>query len=310
MKKHHNLFTCLVVFALAASGMSLGACKKIKQHRQDVATGAAVNTLMMTNPMGALLGNSEVNESGVPSRAPAMSAAPGCPTIDSSNLSLSLNIPTSISMTGNINLAYNNDCIIHGMQMSGGVNSQWAFNFNFLSLDLSLHTEIDFDNLTMEGRHTDGTITQDITIVNHLPTALINGSLETTHADGKTRKMEFDDLTATVSLHNYAKFEQFFHGCSITITDNDTIALEINGNGQYTDEDGMVSQMTFTNVKQPFGCVMPSSGQLHLVNQLKNYDAQIDYGDGTCDTLITIAVNGGDPEEIDVREWMEEHHDK
>jgi hypothetical protein len=55
---------------------------------------------------------------------------------------------------------------------------------------------------------------------------------------------------------------------------------------------------------------MPASGTMHLVDNLRNYDAMIDYGDGTCDTLITVTQKGQEPEVIDVVEWIKTHCDE
>ena len=110
---------------------------------------------------------------------------------------------------------------------------------------------------------------------------------------------------ATVDLGNYTQFKTIFP--DVTVVDENTAALVINGSTTYTDEDGMISAVTFDNVKQPFGCIIPASGTLQLVNNLRNYDAVVDYGDGTCDTLITITVDGQEPEVIDVVEWIKNH---
>ena len=67
--------------------------------------------------------------------------------------------------------------------------------------------------------------------------------------------------------------------------DNDTVpALVINGSATYTDEDGNTYAMDFDNVTQQFTCDMPTSGTVHIVNTEEEFDAIIDYGDGTCDT--------------------------
>jgi hypothetical protein len=147
---------------------------------------------------------------------------------------------------------------------------------------------------------------QQLYVEELIPTLLITGALTTTHADGRTRMLEYDDLTATVDLGNYTQFTTIFPG--VTVVDENTAALVINGSGTYTDEEGMISAVTFDNVKQPFGCIIPVSGTLHLVNNLRNYDATVDYGDGTCDTLITVTVKGQEPEVIDVVEWIKTHY--
>jgi len=303
MKHYEKLFSCLMIVALCVSGMMMGACNQTKEHRTDVTTDAAVNVMMMTNPMGSLYGKTSLNdaESTSPQIAPAYVSVIGCPAID---IALSVTFTPTLNFSGSIDLAYNDNCIVHELALSGEVLSSWSLAGDLLQ-GLELESTITFDNLTMEGMHTDGTIYQQLYIEELIPSLLITGELTTTHADGRTRSMEYDNLTATVDLGNYTQFKTIFP--DVTVVDNNTAALVINGSAAYTDEDGMTSAVTFDNVKQPFGCIIPASGTLHLVNNLKNYDATVDYGDGTCDTLITVTLKGQEPEVIDVVEWIQTH---
>ena len=300
MKHYEKLFSCLMIVALCVSGMMLGACNRNPTQRT---IDAAVNVMMMTNPMGSLYGKTSLNDADSPDSqiAPAYVSGIGCPAID---IALSVNFTPTPNFSGSIDLAYNNDCIVHGLALSGGVFSSWSLVGDLLQ-GLEIESTITFDNFTMEGMSTDGTIYQQLYVEELIPSLLITGSLATTHADGRTRKMEYDNLTATVDLGNYTQFKTIFP--DVTVVAENTAALVINGSATYTDENGMVSAVTFENVKQPFGCIIPASGTLHLVNNLRNYDAIVDYGDGTCDTLITITVEGQEPEVIDVIEWIKSH---
>jgi hypothetical protein len=299
MKK---LFSCCMIVALCASVMLLGACTRTKEHRTQVTTGAAVNAMMATNPLGSMFGKTQLSEeSAVPALAQqAAVSGVGCPAID---IGLEAKILPP-KFEGRIDLAYNNDCIVHGLEMSGGVASTWSFKI--IDFEVQLESTVDFDNLTMEGRHTDGSLHQLLYVKHFIPYAEIDGTLTTTHADGKTRTMVFEKLVATVDLGNFTEFHTIFP--SISITDNNTAALVINGSAQYTNEDAMTSAMTFVDVKQPFGCIMPTSGTVHMVNEKEGYDATIDYGDeNICDTLIIVTLKDEEPQEIDVRDWMKNH---
>jgi hypothetical protein len=300
MKQHEKLFGCLMIAVICVSSMLLGACNRNPTQRT---IDAAVNVMMMTNPMGSLYGKTSLTdaESTSPQIAPAYFSGTSCPAID---IALSVNFTPTPNFSGSIDLAYNNDCIVHGLALSGGVSSSWSLAGDLLQ-GLELESTITFDNFTMEGMSTDGTIYQQLFVEELIPSVLITGALTTTHADGKARSMEYDNLTATVDLNNYTQFKTIFP--DVTVVDDNTAALVINGSATYTDENGMVSAVTFDNVKQPFGCIIPASGTLHLVNNLRNYDAIVDYGDGTCDTLITITVEGQEPEVIDVVEWIKTH---
>ena len=300
MKHHEKLFSCLMIGVICVSSMMVGACNRNPTQRT---IDAAVNVMMMTNPMGSLYGKTSLNDADSPGSriAPAYVSGTGCPAIE---IALSVNFTPTPNFSGSIDLAYNNDCIVHGLALSGGVFSSWSLVGDLLQ-GLELESTITFDNFTMEGMSTDGTIYQQLYVEELIPSALITGALATTHADGRTRKMEYDNLTATVDLGNYTQFTTIFP--DVTVVAENTAALIINGSATYTDENGMVSAVTFDNVKQPFGCIIPASGTLHLVNNLRNYDAIVDYGDGTCDTLITVTVEGQEPEVIDVIEWIKTH---
>jgi hypothetical protein len=280
--------------------MMLGACNRPTEQRT---IDAAINVMMMTNPMGSLYGKTPLSDDHSSSSqiAPASVSGVGCPAID---IALSVNFTPTPNFSGSIDLAYNDNCIVHDLVLSGEVNSSWSLAGDLLQ-GLELESTITFDNFTMEGMSTDGTINQQLSVAELIPTLLITGNLTTTDSDGRTSIMEYDNLMATVDLGNYAQFKTIFP--EVTVVDENTAALVINGSATYTDEDGMISAVTFDNVKQPFGCIIPASGTLHLVNNLRNYDAVVDYGDGTCDTLITVTVDGQEPEVIDVVEWIKNH---
>ncbi len=168
-------------------------------------------------------------------------------------------------------------------------------------LKLYLETELTVDNLTMEGLVTNGSIHQLLYVGQDGPYAFINGDMTTTHADGRTRSIVYDNLTAEIDLSDALCF--YLH------CDNDSIepALVINGSATYTDEDGNTYAMDFDNVTQQLTCDMPTSGTVHIVNTVEEFDATIDYGDGTCDHLVTITMAGEEPKEVDVTEYVNKH---
>ncbi len=84
-------------------------------------------------------------------------------------------------------------------------------------------------------------------------------------------------------------------------------SLVINGSATYTDEDGNTYAMDFDNVTQQFTCPMPTSGTVHIVNTEEEFDAIIDYGDGACDSLVTITMAGEEPKEVDVTKYVNKH---
>lgn len=306
MREREHVLRRFMMAGLCIGGMMLGSCNQMIEHRTDTTVDAAVNVMMMTNPMGSLYGKTSLTGTDGPRAQAAPAAASsgsGCPAID---IGLSLDFTPLPDFSGFIDLAYNDDCIVHGLALSGAVMSSWSLQGDLLQ-GLELMSTLTFDALTLEGMSTDGTIEQRLYVEELIPRAFIRGGLVTTHADGRTCSIEYDNLTATVDLGNYTEFETIFP--DVTIIDTCAAALVINGSAVYTDEDGMTSAVSFDNVKQPFGCIMPASGTLHLVNDLRHYDAIVDYGDGTCDTLITVTQEGQEPEVIDVVEWIKNHCD-
>ena len=83
MKRYEKLCSCLMIVALCVAGLALGGCKKAreKKHKLSVATGAVVNSMMMTNPMGALFGKNRRMQTQRERSAEHGSALTGCPSV-------------------------------------------------------------------------------------------------------------------------------------------------------------------------------------------------------------------------------------
>jgi hypothetical protein len=302
MKRYEKLFACLMIIAVCAAGMALGGCTKAreKRHKISVATGAVVNSMMMTNPMGSIFGKTPLQQNTSQVGVQAADEALGCPII-AFGLSGTL-LPLHIE--GTVSLHYNNDCLVNGLAISGSVDSQWSVAMT-AEHGVELSSDIDFDNLTMEGLVTDGSIHQVLYAGSTGPFAEIDGSLITTHADGRTRSIVYDNLTAEIDLQSVTQIAIFFPGADVS--DNNSLALVVNGSATYTDEDNTVYAMEFTQVKQPFGWIMPVSGTVHLVNDAEDFDAFIDYGNGTADTLIMLTLKGEEPKAVDVSTYVNKH---
>jgi hypothetical protein len=252
--------------------------------------------MMVTNPTGALFGGSSNSAAAQEDGVQTMAALTGCPVV---TLQLQTSTPPAV-FTQNITITYAPDCIVNGIAMSGTVNGHWSVKLDD-ELQLYLETELEVDNMTMEGLVTNGSINQKLYIQKNGPFAQIDGDMTTTHADGRTRSIVYDNLTAEVSI---AQFLEDLLGGSSTL---EVPSLVINGSATYTDEDENTYAMDFDNVTQQFTCPMPISGIVHLVNTAEAFDASIDYGDGTCDTLVTITLAGEEPQEVDVTEYVNRH---
>ena len=287
-----------MIAVLCFAGLSLGGCKKarIKKHNLSVATGAVVNSMMVTNPMGALFGNNNAPSTSSGS-VQSLAALTGCPTITFTNTIFSL-LPPALSQ--DIKITYAPDCIVNGIAMSGTVEGNWALKKEDI-FDLYIETALTVDNMTMEGMRNNGYIHQLLYFDFGKSLSRIDGDMTTTHADGSTRSITFDNLTAEVEI---SEFLAQLLGGSSTLT---VPSLVVNGSASYTDEDANTYTMDFENVTQQFTCPMPTSGTVHIVNTAEGFDALIDYGDGTCDTIVTITLAGEDPKEVDVVTYINNH---
>jgi hypothetical protein len=289
-----------MIVVLCVAGLALGGCKKAreKKHKISVATGAVVNSMMVTNPMGALFGNNTEPQSKA-SGVQSMAAVAGCPTLNFTHTTFSL-IPANLSQ--DITITYAPDCLVNGIAMSGTVAGHWELKKAGL-FDLYLESQLAVDNMTMEGLTTNGTIHQLLYVDFGKSLSQIDGDMTTTHADGRIRSMAFDNLTAEVDI---ADFLGDLLGGHSTL---EVPSLVINGSATYTDEDGNTYAMDFDNVTQPFTCPMPTSGTVHIVNSAEEFDAMIDYADtdGGCDSIVTITMAGEEPQEVDVTKYVNKH---
>lgn len=279
-----------MIGAFCAGGLLLGGCKaKIKKHNLALASSAVVNAMMVSNPMGALFGNDGDPEAAENGELQAATALAGCPAI-----SFQLDITKPLFYQA-ITITYAPDCLVNGVAMSGTVTGSWQ-----LKLDDGIYIDstLTVDNLKMEGLTTDGSIHQELRFEIGKALSRLDGDMTTTHFDGRTRGIVFDNLTAEVSVADF--LEDLLGGSSSL----DVPSLVLNGNATYNDEDGNTYTMDFTDVTQQFTCDMPTSGILHIVNTEEAFDALIDYGDGTCDTLVTITLAGEEPEVIDIAEYL------
>ncbi len=291
MKKHQKLLSCFMIAAFCVSGLLLSGCKaKIKKHNLALASSAVVNTMMVTNPMGAMFGNDgDPGATADTDEIQTATALTGCPSI---RFQLDIMKPLFYQT---ITITYAPDCLVNGVAMSGTVTGSWQ-----LKLDDGVYIEstLTIDNLKVEGLTTDGSIHQKLVFEAGKSLSRLNGDMTTTHFDGRTRGIVFDNLTAEASIADF--LEDLLGGSSeLSIP-----SLVINGNATYNDEDDNTYTMDFTDVTQQFTCDMPTSGELHLVNTAEGFDALINYGDGTCDTLVTITLAGEEPEVVDITEYL------
>jgi hypothetical protein len=244
--------------------------------------------------MGDLFGNNADQEEAKKGVMQAAAAISGCPEI-----SLRTDITHGLFYQ-NITITYAPDCLVNGIAMSGTVAGHWELKTEGFFQPLYIESQLAVDNMTMEGLVTNGNIHQLLYVDFGKALSQIDGDMTTTHADGRTRSMAFDNLTAEVDI---ADFLEDLLGGSSTL---EVPSLVINGSATYIDEDNSTYAMDFDNVTQLFTCDMPTSGTVHIVNTDEGFDALIDYADsdGGCDSIVTITLAGEEPQEVDVREYV------
>ncbi len=290
---------CLTVITVFTATLFLCGCKALREKRRqfELASGAAVNATLFANPLSAVYANSD--DEKLRTADFAWDSGEGCPVVTFDG------ILVPFAGAQKITVEYGDDCLSWGIAMSGSAAGEWKFKFS--DFELLLELQLTMDELSIEGLTTSGSMYALAGINSSGPFANMDGSIATTHADGRTREMVIDNMTAVIDF-NDVLLDLFF--------DNDDDVSEgtfmnpyddvmvLNGSSRFTDEDNMTHAMTFDSVTQNFTCFFPSSGTLTLVNDYEGYTAVIDFGDGECDSMVYITIEG-DTREVDLEQWIE-----
>jgi len=303
MKTLRKLSPYLVIMLLIGIGFYFTGCKAAREKRKkfNLATTAFVSSTMFSNPLSAVYGDDDKRKARV-SGSGEVEQFTGCPMVSFQGLF------SPLGGTQNITVSYGQDCISHGLAISGSVTGNWEFVWSNHKLFLDM--ELAMQDLTVEGLSTDGTIHALAAINNKGPYAQLDGHIATTHANGATRDMSFDNLTAAVDFN-----EQLLGWFFDNQEEDDTLlnpyddVVILNGSATYVDEDNMTYSVDFDNMTQNFFCFYPSSGKITIINEAEDFNAIIDMGDGECDDIISITIDD-ETREVDVSERLEQHQTK
>ncbi|MBF0224527.1 MAG: hypothetical protein HQK76_03645 [Desulfobacterales bacterium] len=183
--------------------------------------------------------------------------------------------------TGGINLkiSYSQGCEVMGMSVSGSIDGTLS-----LSSSEGLKLVLSVDNLVVDNIKSTGTISIIASSFEELKLSLA-GTVTITDESGKTKKLVIDNMTGVVDVNQ-------------TFMDPSDDVYTLNGTGTYTDVDNKSYKVTITNVKAKFMCFFPVSGTM-ILEADKTPKTIIDFGNGDCDTKVTITV-GGQSQEIDL----------
>ncbi len=287
---------CVVLSLVLIAVFLLCGCKAMREKRKrfNQAKTAALNVTLFANPLSAVYGQN----GGKDARVIVDADSEACPLVSFEGL--------FSPFTGGqrISVAYDSGCLSHGLAISGEVTGEWKFEISFFKLYLDLL--LTMDQMTVDGLTTDGTMHARASIDNRGPYAELDGDLVTTHADGRSRGLTVDNMTAYIDFNDVLL--DFFFDNDDDLTDDTFLnphddVLVMNGSAQYTDEDNMTHAIAFDNCTQNFFCFFPSEGMITLVNEEEGYDALIDFGDGECDSIVTITIDG-ETQEVDLEKWL------
>lgn len=78
----------------------------------------------------------------------------------------------------------------------------------------------------------------------------------------------------------------------------------VNGKATYTNGEAHAYDVTLTDVAADFQCLFPWAGTITVVSADPAYEATLDFGSGTCDTVVTVTI-GAMTKEIDLAEWLD-----
>jgi len=129
--------------------------------------------------------------------------------------------------------------------------------------------------------HAEGALGEGITIT-------LGGTLT---VNGRT--LSLTAATATVALNK-----------TLLYPDDDTYLLS--GNGTLSTEDGKTYSVEFDTVAAKFMCYVPVSGTMLVKSTSPRYTAKVDFGPGTCDTIVKVTI-GFKTQEIDLKKWLHDN---
>jgi len=179
-----------------------------------------------------------------------------------------------------ITLSYADNCESAGISLSGEASGSWEYDEGSLEASLLLS---DFQVQEMSA---DGTISLSAAFGGAQGVTLaIDADME---ANGQS--LILSGLSGALDLH----------GTPLN-PDDDTYSLA--GDGSFTNQDGSRYSVSIKDVTASFLCFVPTKGTMNLKSSSQLFTAKVDFGDGTCDSLITVTI-GLQKQVIDLADWI------
>lgn len=279
MKNLSNKFSLFLLIALFLSAFLSMSCSSSSddndseeytptQSDYEVTVGTVKSVSAMTNSMSTSF--SSVQTDGISSIFSIRSENEDCPSVSIDKA------------TSNVKINFDNNCEINEMSVSGSIAGTFSLN----TVDgISLAIHLTFDEFMVEEDEIDGTITLDASISSDTAITL-DCNVTYSEDGGQPSTLIVNDLAVTVSDND-------------TPTDFEDDTYTLNGTGTFTDADGKTYNLTFTNVKSTMACYVPVSGTMIITGGTPSITATVDYGDGTCDTLVDVTI-GKKTQTIDI----------
>lgn len=172
-----------------------------------------------------------------------------------------------------LEISFESGCEVNEMPIEGFITG------TFTSMeDQAFSVKLDFDGFSVDADEIDGTITLNI-IFDTIPSMNLSCDITYSEDGGAPASLAVTDLSVTVDPNN-------------TILNFEDDIYTLNGTGVYTDEENTTYNLTFTDVSSVSACYIPVSGELTIEKTSPDVTAQVDFGDGTCDTLVDVTIAG------------------
>jgi len=169
-----------------------------------------------------------------------------------------------------LTITYGSGCEVNGIPMSGVISGSWVF-----TLGQGLDLDLAFDTFTVDGESVDGTVSINASSVQG--SQIIVSAQLTFAQGGDTQTLTVTNLSLAVDTN-------------LTLSDPSDDTYTLNGSGSFVDSDANTYSVTFTNVVAEFGCYVPVSGTMTILSTDGGYSATVNFGDGSCDTIITVST--------------------
>lgn len=180
-------------------------------------------------------------------------------------------------------ITFDDDCDINDIPISGVISGKWDYSSTTEDLSITLA----FDTFKVDDRSVAGEMLLEADLAEKKELT-INGKLTLTNGEQKQNSIEVNSLSVLCDFNS-------------TYDDPEDDEYTMNGSGLYTDADGKIYSLTFSNVVATFLCYYPVSGTVKVVSANPSYTATVDFGSGSCDSTATVTI-GRQVKEIDLND--------